>query len=192
MVSHYEVPEGGSAQEVGEGAKVTPESQELVDRLRANETMCDDCRGMGLIAIGNAPGEPQSMECSKCGGMGVYTIDLELEAADHIERQDATIRELREDQLHKAATIVRLREALAAWRDEQNEESLRELAHQFQWWLDYHEQMWAKEGKVPEDSYHVMNNGYENAPPCWPSRSVLKEWIHILRNNPLPQPPQEG
>lgn len=57
-------------------------------------------------------------------------------------------------------------------------ESLGHICDNVQWWLDYNGRLHIAE---PSPDTHVINDGYQNTPPVWPTRGQLTRWIEVFR-----------
>lgn len=90
------------------------------------------------------------------------------EAANAIEQKDKLIAELR-------GALAERQAALAA-----HAPSIDHARRILQFWLDWNKQDHAREGREVDDDFNVMHGGYDNAPPHWPSRGCLRNWIEHL------------
>lgn len=55
------------------------------------------------------------------------------------------------------------------------EGKLEVIASEIQSWLDYQEKQYRQENILLSDDSHLY------APPVWPTRGVLEEWVKVLR-----------
>jgi len=60
---------------------------------------------------------------------------------------------------------------------EQRNPALLEIAIQVQYWLDYQERIYGLENTQLNDDSHLY------APPIWPTRGMLKNWVAALTNS---------
>lgn len=69
------------------------------------------------------------------------------------------------------------------------ETALQAIANEIDYWIKYETSK--HDNPVTADT-HVWLNGYEGAPPHWPSTGQLQLWVKALRGDmPLPPPPVE-
>jgi hypothetical protein len=68
----------------------------------------------------------------------------------------------------------------ALWGLSERERKLQFIGDVIAHWIKF--QTGQSEAAI-DDDMHVMLNGYEGAPPCWPSVGVLARWLQVLRDS---------
>jgi hypothetical protein len=62
--------------------------------------------------------------------------------------------------------------------------SLQAIGNEVAYWLEWTERQRGAEGLETTADTHIMLNGYEGAPPHWPSVGQLKAWLAVIRASP--------